>query len=391
LGFIGFQKRLIALGLILVPFISFGELLALFSGSLSSQVDNLSGPIKFLKDIIFGFLILFGLTIFFVKDRLNRNFLLYFSILLMVVVPAIVMSLNDFVLTASGIRWLIPLILPFFIYEAVDDGLKEILSKWLFRLLLLHLIVQIFQMFFASAWYGVSSFGLSLRNPGLFLIPNTGAFFTIMCLYFLIFLSEISDLKRIVIFIVSIFSVFLTLSGTGLIVLITVLFFYFANSRMVKWMLIVFPVMLIFFGLFLNFLNQRDENYVEASGGGRLSIFLESFEKAGLVSGNFGLGTNTAVLLGKGEIMDSTYASLVVNLGYLGFFILLACLFLLTLFALVIKDRALVLFLVILILFGLTTIISEVYPVNLICAVISVIFFNKHGFPKSLTSNSEAT
>jgi hypothetical protein len=127
------------------------------------------------------------------------------------------------------------------------------------------------------------------------------------------------------------------------------------------------------------FLNTRDANYISESGGTRLTIFVENFMESSLISTDFGYGTNSAVLLGKGEIMDSTFASLVVNLGYFGFFMILALIFIAILYAGITKDKMLFVFLIVFTLFSFTTIISEVYPVNLIFGVLMVYFLQKDG------------
>jgi hypothetical protein len=145
---------------------------------------------------------------------------------------------------------------------------------------------------------------------------------------------------------------------------------------MVKWLVVLIPIGVFFFFLFLEFLNARDENYVEQSGGTRLEIFEDSFLNSHLFSTDFGLGTNSAVLLGKGEIMDSTFASLVVNLGYWGFFSVLILLTLGYTYALINSNRSFFVFLLIFTLFGMTTIIYEVYPANLLMALLLVFFIH---------------
>lgn len=371
------QKGLIILGLIIVPFISIGELMALFTGDLGSQTSNLTGVFKFSKDLIFILLILIGMVDYLIHDQVNRKALLYLFLVMLLVIPAFVLSMgSDLLYLAAGIRWVIPAVLPIFIFNAVDPGLLQKVSRLVFWLLLLHLILQLFQLVFAGAWFGTSAFGLNLRNPGFFLIPNTGAFFTVTCLYFGLFVSDFTTRKKNFLILISALSVFLTLSGTGLVVFLLLLFFYVARLRMVKWLVVLLPISIVFFFLFLEFLNARDENYVEQSGGTRLEIFEESFLESHLFSTDFGLGTNSAVLLGKGEIMDSTYASLVVNLGYWGFFSVLILITLGYAYALIKSNRSFFVFLVLFTLFGMTTIIYEVYPANLLMALLLVFFIH---------------
>ena len=137
--------------------------------------------------------------------------------------------------------------------------------------------------------------------------------------------------------------------------------------------------------LFVSFLQTRDANYVEVSGGTRLSIFTKSLVESNLFSSDFGLGTNSAVLLGKGEIMDSTFASLVVNLGYIGLFLILGLIFLFLLYSVVAGYKSLFVFISIYTLFAFTTIIFEVYPVNLLMAVL-LVYFMKTGIDPRISS-----
>jgi hypothetical protein len=371
------QRKLILLGLFLVPFISIGELYALFSGQLFSQSSNLTGVFKFSKDIVFILLIFIGVIDFLLRDFLNRKALFYLLLTLILVLPPLLLSLgNEISITASGLRWIIPIALPVFIFRALTPNFLHSFSKYIYYLLLLHLFIQVLQMFFASSWYGTSAFGLNLRNPGLFLIPNTGAFFSVVSLYTSLFISDFNKNKKFFIILISAISVFLTLSGTGLVVFLCVIFFYFATREMMRWYLLLVPFGIIFFYFFAIFLSSRDANYLEQSGGTRLSIFMENFIESDFVSANFGFGTNTAVMLGKGEIMDSTFASVIVNLGYFGFFLVVSILLLFISYSIISGSKTLFVFLTIITLFSFTTIISEVYPVNLIMGVLFVYFMS---------------
>lgn len=371
------QRKLVLLGFIIVPFISIGELFALFSGALLSQSSNITGVFKFSKDIIFILLILLGTLDYIFSNTLNKKVILYSFLTILMVLPPILLSIgSDLLFLASGLRWLIPVLLPIFLYRIITKDLLKKLSTYIFYLLLIHFLMQIFQMFFASSWYGTSAFGLNLRNPGLFLIPNTGAFFTIACLYFTLFISEYSQKKKIFVLIISALSVFLTLSGTGLVVFMFILLLNFSNIRQLKWFVLMIPFAILFVLFFVDFLSAR-ENYLEESGGPRVSIFVDNFADAQIISQEFGLGTNTAVLLGKGEIMDSTFVSLVVNLGFIGFFFVVGALMVFIFFSIVSGNKPFFVFLSVFTLFSFTNIVFEVYPVNLIMAILLVYFMKQ--------------
>ena len=138
-----FQQKLILLGLIIVPFISLGELIALFAGRLSSQSNNLTGVFKFSKDIIFILLILLGIVNYLIKDRLNRKMLIYLGIVILLVVPSVIFSFgNDILYLAAGLRWLIPILLPIFIYSILDKKFLGRFFQIIYYLLILHLVIQ---------------------------------------------------------------------------------------------------------------------------------------------------------------------------------------------------------------------------------------------------------
>lgn len=67
-------------------------------------------------------------------------------------------------------------------------------------------------------------------------------------------------------------------------------------------------------------------------------------------------------------MLDSTFDSLIVNLGY----------FVFSVYSILYKSEPLFALLIIVLLYSVTTIIFEVYPVNLFLAIL-VIFFIKGG------------
>ncbi len=375
------QIALIFMGLILVPFLSYGELLSLFSGTLTGQTENLSGLIKVTKDLNFLLLIFLGFIGYLISTKLKYKSLIYLGAIILATVPAIILSLqNQFIYTASGLRWLIPVILPFFIYKVVDKPLVKKITKYLIILFLLHFCIQILQAFFASGWYGRSSLGINLRNPGLFLIPNTGSFFTIISLYFILYFSSLNEQKKMYLVLLSTVSIFLTMSGTGFIVLLIFLLIYYAKLRFIKFLPLLLPAIMSLGFVFISFLTSRGGNYLEVSGGGRLSIFINCFTNSSFFSNLFGYGTNTAVIVADGYIVDSTFSSLIVNLGYSGFFIFILLFFVAFFYSILYKIKPLFTLLIIVFLYSGTTIIFEVYPVNLLLAILVAFFIKSRSF-----------
>ena len=178
--------------------------------------------------------------------------------------------------------------------------------------------------------------------------------------------------------IISTASVFLTMSGAGVVVLLTLLLiYYFQFKKFIKFFPLILPAVIGLGFVFISILlSSRTEEYLSVSGGVRLSILTNSFNNTSFFSDIFGYGTNTAIIMANGLFVDSTFASLVVNLGYFGFFIFM-CLFLAVgVYSILNKFEPLFALLVIVFLYSGTNIIFEVYPVSLLLAIL-VAFFMK--------------
>jgi hypothetical protein len=375
-----FQRNLIVIGLLLAPFLSVGELHALFNGELLSQSENLTGLFKTSKDILFILLILLGFVSYLLSNRINKNVIPYFIAVTISVLPAIILSSsNDLTSIASGLRWLLPIILPIFIYRAVNQDLLQALTLYLCALLVLHFFFQIFELFYAYAWYGSSTAGFNLRNPGFFLIPNTGAFFSIAVLYVVLFIGNMSVIRKFIFTMLGSASVFLTMSAAGFATLLIIIIFYYFNRIKSIFLFLFLPLFFISTYYFLEFFlsNRGGFNFIKNSGGPRFDIMVDRFFGADFISSSFGFGTNTFVMLGDGAVLDSTYASLLVNLGYFGFFIFIIMLLIALFYSIFTRNKSQFVFLVVFSSFAFTNIVYEVYPVNLIMAVV-IVFFIKY-------------
>jgi hypothetical protein len=268
-----------------------------------------------------------------------------------------------------------PIILPIFIIRAVNQDFFQTLILFLCALLGLHFSVQIFEFFFASSWFGISTSGFNLRNPGLFLIPNTGAFFSIAVLYVVLFIGNMSGRQKLLFTLLGSASVFLTASGTGFVALLIIILFYYVDKIKTKSFFLFLPFIFISIFYFLeSFTNRGGNDYIATSGGTRADIMVDKFFGVDFVSSSFGFGTNTFVMLGDGVVLDSTYASLLVNLGYFGFFIFIIMILMTLFHSIFTRNKSQFVFVIIFSCFAFTTIVYEVYPVNLIMAVIITFF-----------------
>ncbi len=236
--------------------------------------------------------------------------------------------------------------------------------------------IQLFQFFSGISWFGLVG-RYSARNPGIFLLPNTGAFFSIVFLFYVLFLKEKQKIKyKFLLTLLAVISILLTGSGTGLVAVSVIIGIYILPRRFIVFS----PFVLILSFLLLKFLSTyiRGEEYIEISGGTRLAIFFNTFQETGIFSPSFGYFTNVANLMAAGDkIMDSTYASILGNLGIFPFVVLIIMVLFYLLKAFWCLNKTNITFLLIVLLFSATTIILEVYPMNMLLAIMGSVLYEK--------------
>jgi hypothetical protein len=291
----------------------------------------------------------------------------------MIILPAFYLH-DNIIIFLSGIRWLMPFILAIFLINHINKELLYDIGKVLFYLFIGHLILQIFQLFFAGDHFGLYSFGLAKRNPGIFFIPSTAASFTIMVLFFSKYYMS-KKLAKKLIFLIPI-SIFLTSSGTGIIIYIVFLILY----HLKKIYLPLTPLVLIFTVILLMFLVDTlsgRAGLLEDSFGPRIIIFIDVFNNGSFSSNDFGYGTSTGYLIANKygldfdmAVTDSWYATSIVNLGLLNSFIIFLLIMVMFFYLSIYRKKEQLLFLIIYLLFSATTIFTESYPVNLLFAVL---------------------
>lgn len=369
-------KTLIIIGLCITPFLNYGEVLALMRGELESQV-MLYTPIyiKLLKDIIMIFLIL----LLFLKNFKGTSIPVILATLFFITI----VSINIFTSTIAGydsyiiygLRWSYPLMIIFLGYKIIDKKHFDMKFDFFLGLILsLHFLLQIFQLFSGITWFGVIE-GYSVRNSGIFLLPNTAAFFSVIVLYWFMYEFNGNRFIKISFILLCIISIFLTGSGTGVVVASILVLIYLIPK---KCMLLGFPIlsMASIPGLFL-VSYFRGEYYIEVSGGTRLQNFKDVLSDVGLFSQNFGYYTNVAILMDKGDmIVDSTFGSILGNLGLIVFIVVVVFLLYLAFKAYLQLNKTKLSFVTIVSLFSLTTIILEAYPMNLLLSLIGCKLYN---------------
>jgi hypothetical protein len=118
----------------------------------------------------------------------------------------------------------------------------------------------------------------------------------------------------------------------------------------------------------------RGDDYIIISGGTRLRILLDALKGSGFWSKSFGIGTNSAQLLGISDIaVDSIYASIVINLGW-GTFLVVVAIIIYNIVKYRFNKRNTA-FILMYCLYGATTIFLEAFPMNYLFPLLIVAYF----------------
>lgn len=181
-------KILIILGLCITPFLNYVEVLALMRGELESQsIIYTPIQVKLLKDII----MLFFIFILLLKNFKGTSTSVVLAMLLLITLLnsnmlfSVIAGNESYII--FGLRWFYPLLIVFLGYKIINNKHFDRKFDFFFVLIFsIHFLMQIIQFFSGIEWFGLFE-GYSLRNPGIFLIPNTAAFFSVIVLYWFMY------------------------------------------------------------------------------------------------------------------------------------------------------------------------------------------------------------
>jgi len=373
--------RIISVALLLTPLYNYGEVYVLFTGNVVDQA-SLKTPleIKIIKDFLIILVLFLSVALLLKRQKIHKQMFIAFAFICVSLYSVLISIDTSFLSFVIGIRWLIPFILAFLLLGVVNKNYLYHLANVLALLFVVHFIFQVLQLFYSGHWYGVSSFGLSLRNPGILFIPSTSAFFSIMVLFFTLNYMK-HDNNRMFLLLLIPFSILLTASGTGVIALITVYIVNISQKMKVGKLVILFlPLLAVSSIPILEFFTGRT-GIVEQSFGARYEIFKDLLISSNLFSENFGYGTSTAYLLSNylgidnvGVPTESLFSALLVNLGFVPFLLFLTFLFIFALKAYLLRREDILQFVIIYILFGLTTSVLESFPANLLMSVLLSVY-----------------
>lgn len=374
-------QNIILVFIVFTPVFNISELLQFLQGGVVS-VLNFSGLsfLKYLKDIFF-FLILFLCIIEVWRTGKFNYYNDVFILFLMLCLGSMVVSLLFVPVLGvlAGLRMIFSLLLLPFLYRIADKDFTGRVAKTLLAIFIFHFALQLIQVFvIGNLMFGANALGLSKRNPGIYIIPSSAGFFTLVCKYFFDYhLSIKSSIRRNILNIMILCSVFLAGSGTTVVayfvyILVNILNKFDRKSKSIIFLPMI-GLVVVFFSM-LPILTSRDDIFLSLLT--RLGIAGDVLQPQNvLLSPNFGLGTNIAKILKVpgALVLDSTYTAIIYNIGILGF--ISYCIFIYRLFSehflhtdFATKKQFLG-FSCIFLMFSFTVIIFEAFPMNLLFAI----------------------
>lgn len=366
------------------PVSSVGELGELFQGTLADTATVYTSPLlKGFKDVVFVSLILYLAIKTAISGSVSKIKIIWLSAVATMVFPLLAQPYIPYSL--FGLRWAMPFILTALMIDFVDRALIDKVGKAVLLMYTLHFVTQLVQVVWMPPFFATTLLGLT-RAPGFFANAGTAALYTVLSIFWAMHHFP-RRMVRSAVLLTAPLSIMLAASGTGVVVAI-ILYLIFAfravdsvGSAVIRsylrlpviLSLIIAPIIVF---AFLNEITGR-EGYVEMSGGNRLDLFLEALTAPIWLSTRFGSATNTAMLAtlsGLADdhgawVVDSMATSLILNLG-LPLAILFSILPLVSIFSYKSELTARVSCLVIIVAFSAVTNISEIFPANLLCALL---------------------
>lgn len=353
------------------------DLISILQGG-DLALHTYSGPIyiKLLKDILFFSLVFMVIISSTIKGESFLKETIVFIFLLILILFFLSLNFNGLYVALLGVRWFIPLFIFLIMGNWVSSLDTRKLVFWIYVGMYVCLLAQIIQLFVMPPIYGVIFGNIPARTPGIFMAPNSAAFFGCASAALIISASKGRYKESLYPSLLSFLISSLAQSGTGIIVSFLLIMTIITEKKVII-RYVILPVVLIVGFLSLNVITQRD-NYLELSGGGRIDILIGIFERniyEYYSLNGFGVFTNAANLSSDNpeEMVapDSLIASMIGNLG--AFFLPISVLLVLFYRNHIIKNNisssCYIPVLLVFILFSFTTIVFEAFPMNLYLAI----------------------
>lgn len=365
----------------LIPVLFLEEINKGFGGILFSK----SIDIRFIKEL--GMVLIVPLSFFYSVSmgRLNKYYPYLLFLLLFLSFPIIASYGEPNDILICGLRWILPLILPVFLYGYVDDIFMKKCYQSLTIIFIVHVFLQILELFFMPPYNGYTYFGLTARVPGITSHPHASAYF--VCSYYLLMIGFEENKKRVVLgSILVVISILLSMSSTGVIAITLLIMLYRFRKTHWKTILFIAPFMAISLFTFADIITNRSEGSSQRSISDRQSLYSDVLSNSSLISTNFGYATNGAFRLSEKNgvkiketmFADSFYTSILGNMGII--FIIIFIIMIIRLYAYLITNNLVypLLFLIFYSLFAVSEILTEVFPGNLILPIVIAYFLNKN-------------
>lgn len=345
------------------------DLSAIFAGQ-PLALYTYQGPILLKLGKDFVYLLLFGIALW---DGLieRRSPLEDFGMLVVLIIGmlfAVSLVQNGAFVALIGVRWALPFLLFFVLRHWASELDTRVAARWVMAGLVLAVGAQFAQLALMPPVYGEVLPGIPARTPGIFLLPNSAAFFGCASAACILSFPGSTPAQRGWAVLLSIVTSALAQSGTGVIVsMVLALRWVTAGQPLTFWCLALVAVVAVFPNL--EQIMGRETDYLAESGGGRIQVLLGIARDAMTAVDNFGSYTNAANLQADnpaGEVaVDSLVAAWIGNFGLAA----LPVLFLVALFAAYRMDRIdwerAAPCLLVLALFSFTTVVFEAFPMNL--------------------------
>jgi hypothetical protein len=341
--------------------------------------------IKMIKSIVMMILVFLTLLYLLYKGYMKK-YILPLASLFFFTFWASVNSFGSSALLASGLRWCLPLFLTLTLIRISDQSLLCRITKILSVLIILQVVLQLYEMFYMPPFWGWNIFGLTGRLPGFFIHPNSAGVFTCFVFYFVRYFYTGTQVMKKTLLLVSVFSVFLSMSSAGTMIIIVLI--VYPMVRRSKYKLLLIPVILtgLILVLFnLDLITGRGDGDSEVSIGTRMNILIKQMQATEPLSSKFGVATNTAMNLntfadadlGNAFIADSTYTSFLINYGWIFSIITLAFLIYAIVYLRKYKEEKMTLALILIFLSSIASIMMELFPINLLIASLLSCFLYK--------------
>jgi hypothetical protein len=355
--------------LLLAPIININELL--WSIGLREGERAELFTVKLIKDIGILFIILSSIFSIFESRRVPKTYLILpFVFLFLTICILASMENSGMIHILAGLRWSLPLFLFIFLHDSIDKEFMGILSCIILILLVLNTSLQVVELWYMPPYDGETYFGLSARVPGMFShVSSCGSFIVLSYITIDEFMKK--NILRKIGKITAIIGVILSMSSTGMIGLITVI--YLGSIRESKWyniLVCVIPLVVLLTYTCADTLTNRSEGSSESSIGSRKEFFITGLKSTGMISHTFGYATNVIIQLSeKASAADAFYPSVLINLGILPFLSMIFIVMIFLIIALVQRDVFVVSIITLYGLCSFSIIIPEVFPINLFLAV----------------------